>query len=136
MIDEKTPTETWDQLKNNENTVLIDVRTPQEWQQIGYPDLSSLNKNILKISVQNIYGERNNNFISDLTEAGLKPEQTLYFVCRSGKRSMLAAMLAQQAGFSHVINVQDGFEGPADQTGRTGNIAGWLAEKLPAIQPI
>ncbi|MDI2113169.1 rhodanese-like domain-containing protein [Commensalibacter nepenthis] len=136
MIDEKTPTETWDQLKNNENTVLIDVRTPQEWEQIGYPDLSSLNKNILKISVQNIYGERNNNFISDLTESGLKPEQTLYFVCRSGKRSMLAAMLAQQAGFSHVINVQDGFEGPTDPTGQTGKIAGWLAEKLPAIQPI
>lgn len=136
MIDEKTPKETWLQLKNDVNAVLIDVRTPQEWDRIGYPDLLSLGKDVVRVSVQNIVGERNDKFILDLKSAGIQPEQKLYFICRSGKRSLLAADLAQKAGFSNVINVTDGFEGPADQTGHTGTIAGWLAEKLPAIQPI
>lgn len=136
MIDEKTPLETWKQLQVDKEAVLIDVRTPQEWAQIGYPDLSSSSQEFLKISVQTISGERNNNFVSELQQAGIKPEQTLFFICRSGKRSMLAANLAQQAGFTHVVNVKDGFEGPADSNGITGKIAGWLAEKLPVIQPV
>lgn len=136
MIDEKTPQETWSQLKSDVSAVLIDVRTPQEWDRIGYPDLLSLGKDVLRVSVQNIVGERNDKFVLDLKAAGIQPTQNLYFICRSGKRSLLAADLAQQAGFLNVINVKDGFEGPADQTGRTGTVAGWLAEKLPAIQPI
>lgn len=136
MIDEKTPQETWSQLKSDVSAVLIDVRTPQEWDRIGYPDLLSLGKDVVRVSVQNIVGERNNKFVLDLKAAGIQPEQKLYFICRSGKRSLLAADLAQQAGFLNVINVKDGFEGPADQTGNTGTVAGWLAEKLPAIQPI
>lgn len=136
MIDEKTPTETWQTLQTDKNAILIDVRTPQEWAQIGYPDLATLPQDLIKISVQNISGERNNNFITELQQAGLVPEQTLYFICRSGKRSMLAATLAQQAGFTHLVNVKDGFEGPADPNGITGKIAGWLAEKLPAVQPV
>lgn len=136
MIDEKTPQETWSQLKSDVSAVLIDVRTPQEWDRIGYPDLLSLGKDVLRVSVQNIVGERNDKFVLDLKAAGIQPTQNLYFICRSGKRSLLAADLAQQAGFLNVINVKDGFEGPADQTGNTGTVAGWLAEKLPAIQPI
>ncbi|OUI77980.1 sulfurtransferase [Commensalibacter intestini] len=136
MIDEKTPQETWLQLKSDVNAILIDVRTPQEWDRIGYPDLLSLGKDVVRVSVQNIVGERNDKFVLDLKAAGIQPEQKLYFICRSGKRSLLAADLAQQAGFHNVINVTDGFEGPADQIGNTGTIAGWLAEKLPAIQPI
>lgn len=136
MIDEKTPQETWSQLKSDVSAVLIDVRTPQEWDRIGYPDLLSLGKDVLRVSVQNIVGERNDKFVLDLKAAGIQPTQNLYFICRSGKRSLLAADIAQQAGFLNVINVKDGFEGPADQTGNTGTVAGWLAEKLPAIQPI
>lgn len=135
MIDEKTPTETWEKLQTDKNIILIDVRTPQEWMHIGYPDLSFLPQNLIKVSVQNSAGERNNNFIAELQQAGVKSDQILYFICRSGKRSMLAASLAQQAGFKHVVNVQDGFEGSADINGQTGKIAGWLAEKLPVIQP-
>lgn len=136
MIDEKTPTETWKLLQADKNAILVDVRTPQEWKQIGYPDLTKLPQELIKISVQNISGERNNNFINELKETGITPKQTLYFICRSGKRSMLAATLAQQAGFTHIVNVKDGFEGPADSNGYTGKIAGWLAEKLPIIQPV
>ncbi|CAI3953984.1 rhodanese-like domain-containing protein [Commensalibacter papalotli (ex Botero et al. 2024)] len=136
MIDEKTPMETWKQLQVDKEAVLIDVRTPQEWEQIGYPDLSTLSQELLKISVQTIFGERNDNFVSELRQAGVRPEQTVYFICRSGKRSMLAASLAQHSGFNHVVNVKDGFEGPADPNGITGKVAGWLAEKLPVLQPV
>ncbi|MDI2090952.1 rhodanese-like domain-containing protein [Commensalibacter oyaizuii] len=131
MIDEKTPKETWENLKNDGNAVLIDVRTPEEWAQVGYPELASIGKQVVKVSLQTIQGERNRDFVSQLQEAGITPKHSLYFICRSGKRSMMSAQLAQQAGFATVINVKDGFEGPSDIDGKTGKIAGWLAEQLP-----
>ena len=38
---------------------------------------------------------------------------------------------AQAAGFPHVFNVADGFEGPPDVQGHRGATAGWKASGLP-----
>ncbi|MGD0106056.1 MAG: rhodanese-like domain-containing protein, partial [Rhodopila sp.] len=67
----------------------------------------------------------------DLKRAGLTPDHTLYFICRSGARSMAAAAAAQKAGFPRVFNVADGFEGPPDVQGHRGRTAGWKADGLP-----
>ncbi len=40
-------------------------------------------------------------------------------------------MAAQAAGFPHVYNVADGFEGGVDAQGHRGVVAGWKAEDLP-----
>ena len=37
----------------------------------------------------------------------------------------------RQAGYPHVYNVADGFEGPVDPDGHRGSAAGWKAEGLP-----
>ena len=66
-----------------------------------------------------------------MKQAGLKPEQKIYFLCRSGVRSLAAAQAAQAAGFPHVFNIADGFEGPPDPQGHRGTTAGWKADGLP-----
>jgi len=35
------------------------------------------------------------------------------------------------AGFPRAFNVADGFEGPVDQEGHRGTVAGWKADGLP-----
>jgi rhodanese-related sulfurtransferase len=73
----------------------------------------------------------NNKFSSHLREAGFTPDQHIYFLCRSGVRSLAAAEAARAEGFQNVYNVADGFEGPVDAKGHRGAAAGWKASNLP-----
>ena len=75
--------------------------------------------------------QRNGEFEAQLRQAGLTPDHHIYFICRSGARSMSAAQAAQAAGFPHVYNVADGFEGPLDADGHRGSAGGWKASGLP-----
>ena len=47
------------------------------------------------------------------------------------QEDMAAAQAALAAGFPHVYNVADGFEGPVDANGHRGVAAGWKAKGLP-----
>jgi rhodanese-related sulfurtransferase len=111
---------------------LVDVRTDAEWNFVGVPDLSPADKQTVLIPWQ-VYPtmQRNGGFEDDLKQAGLTAENKLYFICRSGARSMAAAQAALAAGFLHVFNVADGFEGPPDAQGHRGATAGWKADNLP-----
>ena len=73
----------------------------------------------------------NAGFVEQLQQAGLTPEHKIYFLCRSGARSLAAAQAAQAAGFPQVYNIADGFEGPPDGDGHRGKVAGWKADGLP-----
>ncbi|MDR2331320.1 MAG: rhodanese-like domain-containing protein, partial [Comamonas sp.] len=55
-------------------------------------------------------------------------------LCRSGKRSVLAAQAAEAAGFRHVFNVQEGFEGELDAQQQRGHGDGWRYHQLPWVQ--
>jgi rhodanese-related sulfurtransferase len=132
MVDNVTPAATWEALKADSNACLVDVRTDMEWNTIGVPDLGDAGKEPVLVQWQVFPAMQiNDRFIDDLRDAGVTPDQTIYFLCRSGVRSMHAARLAQSAGFSKVFNVADGFEGPPDGSGRRGTTAGWQADGLP-----
>lgn len=132
MIDNVAPKQTWEALEDNPEAHLVDVRTDVEWNFVGVPDLNAAGKKTLLIPWQ-VYPtmQRNPSFEKNLTDAGLTPDHHVYFICRSGARSMAAAEAAQAAGFSHVYNVADGFEGPVDVQGHRGATAGWNADGLP-----
>ncbi len=131
-VPESTPAETWRALNEDPRAVLIDVRTDAEWTFVGMPDLSATGKPVLPIAWQ-LYPSMavNPGFIEELHRAGLGPEHRLYFLCRSGARSLAAARAARAAGFPHVFNVADGFEGPVDADGHRRTMAGWIAAGLP-----
>jgi rhodanese-related sulfurtransferase len=132
MVENVAPTQTWEALQADENAQLVDVRTDAEWNFVGVPDLNVVGKTTVLIPWQ-MYPtmQRNGRFEEDLTQAGLTADHTIYFICRSGARSMAAAEAAQAAGFTQVFNVADGFEGPPDVQGHRGRTAGWKAEGLP-----
>jgi len=52
-------------------------------------------------------------------------------ICRSGHRSVYAGEALEAAGFSAVINVLEGFEGPLDDDYHRGTVGGWRHRGLP-----
>ncbi len=52
-------------------------------------------------------------------------------ICRSGQRSISAGQALEQAGFSEVYNVLEGFEGPLDDQHHRNSVSGWRTEGLP-----
>ncbi len=132
MVENVKPTETWQALLDDPDAQLVDVRTDAEWQYVGLPDLRAAGKQAVLVSWQYFpSGNVNSQFVDELRDAGLTPEAKLFFICRSGVRSLSAAMEAREAGFAHCYNVADGFEGNPDSKGHRGTIAGWKAEGLP-----
>ena len=126
------PEKTWNLLKNNKDSHLIDCRTSAEWNFVGVPDLSSLGKNTHFVEWQSFpLMEKNNNFLKEISDLGFSKESTLIFICRSGARSRSAAEFMTNHGYKHCLNFCEGFEGPHDELGHRGNVNGWKNSKLP-----
>jgi len=113
-------------LETNPNSVVLDVRTEEEWNEVGKPDAESLNSKTFFISL--LIGpdrKKNENFIKDFLQKKISKKDNILVICRSGVRSMAAAKLLQQEGYKNLVNISDGFEGnPA-----TGE--GWKKINLP-----
>ena len=132
MVDNISPTATWTALQDDPQAWLVDVRTNLEWTNIGVPDLAAADKHPVLVQWQTAPAMAvNPDFVAELIEAGISAKDHIYFICRSGVRSLAAAQTARAAGFPHVYNVADGFEGPPDATGQRGKTAGWQADSLP-----
>jgi rhodanese-related sulfurtransferase len=138
-IDNVSVDETWARLKADKASVLIDVRTAAEWSFVGVPDLKDVGKKLIQIEWQSYPdGELNARFADILQEAlgrvGHTQESDLFFICRSGARSMMAAQSAARVGFVNCHNVADGFEGHLDADRKRGRTSGWKARGLPWVQ--
>ena len=131
-IPDIAPAETWAAMQNDPAAMLVDVRTDAEWNYVGIPDLADAGKRVVLIPWQ-VYPSMavNSHFTEALRKGGVLPEHRVYFICRSGARSLAAA---QAAGYAAVFNVADGFEGPVDRDGHRGQAAGWKAAGLPWVQ--
>lgn len=132
MIENVAPTQVWDAICNDPQAQVVDVRTDAEWTYVGLPDLTDAGKQPLLIPWQIFPSMQvNAGFTDQMKQAGLTPSHKVYFLCRSGARSLAAAQAAQAAGFPHAYNISDGFEGPPDEDGHRGTVHGWKAEALP-----
>ena len=132
MVENVPPTQTWQALSSDPFAQMVDVRTDAEWAYVGFPDLSALRKQPLPISWQVFPAMAiNESFLDAIRAAGLTPDNHLYFLCRSGVRSLHAANACIAAGFPHAYNIADGFEGPPDPDGHRGTVSGWKVEGLP-----
>jgi rhodanese-related sulfurtransferase len=132
MVENISPRQTWDALSSDTRARLVDVRTVPEWDNIGIPDLAAVGKEPALVSWQTAPAMQvNQHFIEEMKQAGITEQDHIYFLCRSGARSLAAANAAQAAGFAHVYNIADGFEGPPDASGQRGHVAGWQADELP-----
>ena len=131
------PTDTWTGLAEKPDSILVDVRTNAEWSFVGIPDLSSVDKQAILIEWSQFPTmTKNKDFASNLMDKlnGSAPSD-VYFLCRSGVRSLAAAALmietfAAQGWSVNCINVTEGFEGDLDTDGHRGNLNGWRARGL------
>ena len=130
MVDNVSVEQVYAALQKDERARLVDVRTPTEWAVIGVPTLDGLAEPMM-VSWSNEQGQVDPGFVDKLKAAGLAQDQPLYMLCRSGVRSIAGGNAALAAGFEHVFNIVDGFEGPPDASGRRGQVAGWQAAGLP-----
>jgi rhodanese-related sulfurtransferase len=122
-----SPKDAWD-LVSSGAAVLVDVRTIEERKFVGHvPDT---------LHVPWASGTaltRNPRFVRELEQKVAK-DQAVLLLCRSGKRSVLAAEAATKAGFNNVFNILEGFEGEIDAQQHRGNSDGWRYHGLPWVQ--
>jgi len=108
--------------------VLVDVRSAEERKFVGQVPGS--------VHVAWATGTsltRNPRFAREL-EAKVPKNAVLLLLCRSGKRSALAAEAATKAGFASAFNVLEGFEGEINAAQQRGAADGWRFRGLPWIQ--
>lgn len=130
-----TSKEAWEVLSRDPEAVLVDVRTGAEWAYVGLPDLSGLGKSPLLVEWQSFPDMRlNPDFAEEIIAKGVRREQTVFLICRSGQRSRHAAMALCAAGYGRCYNVSDGFEGRHDAERHRGTTEGWKAAGLPWTQ--
>ena len=75
--------------------------------------------------------ERNIDFVDDVKTLVPETDQKIFCLCRSGQRSIAAAIALTGAGYANVFNVLEGFEGDKNESGQRGFTGGWRMRGLP-----
>ena len=130
---------TWQALASRPGSQLIDVRTRAEWTYVGIPDLGPIGKRAVLVEWQTFpdqtvdprFVER---LAGELKAVGAQLDDDLFFICRSGGRSLAAAKAMAEAGYQACHNVAGGFEGPLDDDRHRGSVGGWKTAGLPWLQ--
>ena len=91
-------------IENNPKTVLLDVRTEDEWNTIGKPDTKNLGIKSVFITIS-----QDSNFI-EMVKKEIDKKNQILVMCAAGGRSMIAANILIKEGYE-VHNVSDGFSG-------------------------
>ena len=138
MVESIKSREAFDLLREDKDSVLIDVRTKKEHSEVGIPDLRELGKETFKIEWKNsIFPGSGKRFLNDFGEnLGLHKERKYLFICRSGIRSNFAALTVEESFNSgnyngKCYNVEDGYEGHQQPLGYPQNPTGWKNLGLP-----
>jgi len=99
------------------NSVLLDVRTKEEWNTIGKPDGEKIGLKTYFLSIQ-FGNERifNENFIQEFKNLAINQDKNILIICRSGARSQFAAELLTKENYT-CVNISDGFEGNQENVG-------------------
>ena len=114
-------------LQSNPECLLIDIRMEIESMYVGRPPGAV---NIPWYEYPDFTPNPEQFGALVLEEAGRKDRPVL-LICRSGQRSLEAAQVLEQQGFSDVVNVVHGFEGDLDAQFHRSTLNGWRFEGLP-----
>ena len=126
MIENLDPKQSWNLLQSHSGAVLIDVRTFIEHNFVGHPPKA------IHVAWKEFPGMQLNTAFVEQVQKHI-PDKTVpvLLLCRSGVRSVEAAKALEAAGYQHLINILEGFEGTLDSEKHRGNIDGWRFHGLP-----
>jgi len=126
MIENLTPQQSWDLMQSDSNAIMIDVRTKMEHTFLGRP-LNAVHVPWKEAPEWTL----NTAFVAQVEQVVIDKSAPVLLLCRSGVRSLEAASALENAGYTHLINILDGFEGALDDNKHRGNISGWRYSQLP-----
>ena len=130
---------TYKWMKEDENVILVDVRTPEEWQFVGYTPMAQVMIPSVFFRYDGVdaggkprYASQiNDGFVSEFEEKlfdlGADKDTAFVLMCRSGAtRAQPAAKMLDQYGYKNVYIMTDGFEGGKVKDGER---KGWRLKK-------
>ena len=100
----------------NPNSVLIDVRSKDEWENIGKPDGNKINLETFFLSIKNVQGEINQNVFQEFENLKIDKKKVILIMCKAGGRSLLVSKILDKEDYN-CINISDGFEGNDEKNG-------------------
>lgn len=124
-IQQITPPQAQQALEKDQAVIYLDVRTPPEFT-AGHPQRGI---NIPVVFFDQARQPAPNPDFLQVVEANIPKEATVIVGCQAGMRSQRAAEIMTQAGYANISNMQGGFGGGRDQTGRV--VPGWQEAGLP-----
>ena len=106
-------------IENNPDSVLLDVRSEDEWNTVGKPNTKDLGIKSFFITIS-----QDQSFLNKVKENINKKDKVLV-ICAAGGRSIIAANLLANEGYN-TLNISDGFSGNAQDPG-------WKNLGLPSV---
>ena len=122
MIKQVTCKEIKDYLKKNPESVLLDVRTQEEWDNDGKPDGDKIG---LKTYFLEIRRDSFFDFVQEFNNLNINQDKEILVICKSGERSQISAELLFRENYKS-INISDGFMGSQEGVG-------WKKSGLPSL---
>ena len=122
MIKQITCKEIKDYIKKNPKSVLLDVRTQEEWDNDGKPDGDKIG---LKTYFLEIRRDSFFDFVQEFNNLNINQDKEILVICKSGERSQISAELLFRENYKS-INISDGFMGSQEGVG-------WKKSDLPSL---
>jgi rhodanese-related sulfurtransferase len=110
MIKQITSIEVEEHIKNNPQSILLDVRTEEEWNMDGKPDGEKFGLQTYFLTI------KDENFINDFKKLGIGKDIEILTMCMGGVRSQAVAELLIKEEYK-CTNVSDGFLGNSASSG-------------------
>ena len=118
MIKEIQSSKIKEYLEKNPKSVLLDVRTEEEWNTVGKPDTNKLGIKTFFITLS-----QDQSFLENIKKQ-INQENKILVMCAAGGRSMIAAQILEKEGYV-TCNVSDGYSG-------NNQNSGWKNSGLPS----
>ena len=123
MIKQIPSNEVEEYVKNNPKSILLDVRTEEEWGTDGKPDGNKIGLKTYFLTIQFADGTFNKNFVKDFKKLNIQEDYEILTMCMGGVRSQAAAELLTKENYN-CSNISDGFLGNSHNSG-------WKKSNLP-----
>jgi rhodanese-related sulfurtransferase len=107
QIEELFPWDLEELIQNQRDLLLLDIREPYEFAAMHIRNSLNVPRGVLESACEYDYEET----VPDLVEAR---ERDIVVICRSGKRSVLAADVMQKMGYTKVRSLKTGLRGWSD----------------------
>ena len=121
LITEVMPWDLAEKLSQQSSLILIDVREADEFAAMRIADSINIPRGILETACD--YG-----YDDTIPEIAAAREQDIVVICRSGRRSCMAAHTMQQLGFTKVKSLKTGLRGWNDFDQELVNHAGDIVD--------